>query len=546
MSLFKCKFCGGDLEIEGRSTVTTCKYCRTTQTLPKTADDNLQNLFNRASVLRQRNEFDKAEALYERILETDDTEAEAYWGTILCKFGIEYVEDAATKERIPTCHRASYDSIVADGYYKKAIEYADESQKPIYISEARKIDEIQKRILAISNSEKPYDVFICYKETDENGKRTPDSVIANDLYHQLTQEGLKVFFARITLEEKLGQEYEPYIFSALNSAKVMVVVGTRPEYFNAVWVKNEWSRYLALIKQGQRKMLVPAYKDMDPYDLPDEFSHLQAQDMSKLGFMQDLIRGIKKITETRTEETAPVKETSRAVPETGTAPLIKRAFMFLADGAWKEAETYCEKVLDIDPENAEAYLGKLMAKTHSKTKDDLKNCAKDFSNDVDYKALIRFSDDSSIAFFEEREKELREKKSDNKVAMKILVKFALLIILCMGIFQVLSFTVGYTITTILYIIAGLFFGAIAVKHSRKDKGFFDVIEKSDEISDEIKDACKKVRYAFKEFKKSKGVVNSFAVIAHLNFFKNAVNEGNRDRVISESEKIIALLSEEKQ
>ena len=42
-------------------------------------------------------------------------------------------------------------------------------------------------------------------------------------------------------------------------------------------------------------MLVPAYKDMDPYDLPEEFSHLQAQDMSKLGFMQDLIRGIKKI-----------------------------------------------------------------------------------------------------------------------------------------------------------------------------------------------------------------------------------------------------------
>lgn len=44
-------------------------------------------------------------------------------------------------------------------------------------------------------------------------------------------------------------------------------------------------------------MLIPAYKDMDPYDLPEEFSHLQAQDMGKLGFMQDLIRGIKKIAQ---------------------------------------------------------------------------------------------------------------------------------------------------------------------------------------------------------------------------------------------------------
>ena len=61
--------------------------------------------------------------------------------------------------------------------------------------------------------------------------------------------------------------------------------------------KNEWSRFLKthekVIKKS--KVLIPAYKEMDPYDLPDEFSHLQAQDMSKLGFMQDIIRGIKKI-----------------------------------------------------------------------------------------------------------------------------------------------------------------------------------------------------------------------------------------------------------
>ena len=117
-------------------------------------------------------------------------------------------------------------------------------------------------------------------------------MLANDLYHQLTQEGFKVFFSRITLEDKLGTAYEPYIFAALNSAKAMVVIGTRPEYFNAVWVRNEWSRYLSLISSGARKTLIPAYRDMDPSDLPEEFSHLQAQDMSKLGFMQDLIRGM--------------------------------------------------------------------------------------------------------------------------------------------------------------------------------------------------------------------------------------------------------------
>ena len=42
-----------------------------------------------------------------------------------------------------------------------------------------------------------------------------------------------------------------------------------------MWVKNEWSRFLKLIKSNKNKILIPAYKEMDPYDLPDEFSHLQ-------------------------------------------------------------------------------------------------------------------------------------------------------------------------------------------------------------------------------------------------------------------------------
>ena len=295
MSIFKCKMCGGTLEINNNETVAECAYCGTKQTLPKLDDEKRANLYDRANHFRRNNEFDKASAIYEQILNEDGSDAEAYWSLVLCRYGIEYVEDPTSHKRVPTVNRAQFTSIFDDDNYKSALQYADGYQRNIYEEEAKSINEIQKGILAISQKEEPFDVFICYKETDNNGRRTPDSVLANDLYHQLTQEGFKVFFARITLEDKLGSAYEPYIFAALNSAKVMVVLGTKPEFFKAVWVRNEWSRYLALIKQGQKKMLIPAYKDMDPYDLPEEFSHLQAQDMSKLGFMQDLIRGIKKL-----------------------------------------------------------------------------------------------------------------------------------------------------------------------------------------------------------------------------------------------------------
>lgn len=84
-------------------------------------------------------------------------------------YDIEYVEDPATKKRIPTVNRAQFTSIFADDDYKSALEYADSVQKGIYETEAKAIDDIQKGILDISKKEKPFDVFICYKKTDAEG-----------------------------------------------------------------------------------------------------------------------------------------------------------------------------------------------------------------------------------------------------------------------------------------------------------------------------------------------------------------------------------------
>lgn len=394
MYFFQCKLCGGRILFEKEDTVGECESCSVKQTLPRLDDDKKANLYDRANHFRRNNEFDKAMAIYEKILEEDSTDAEAYWSLNLCRYGIEYVEDPATHKRIPTVNRTHLTSIFAEEDYKSALRYADDQQRKLYEAEARAIDEIQKGILEISSLEEDFDVFICYKETDENGKRTPDSVLANDLYHQLIQEGFKVFFSRITLEDIIGRSYEPYIFAALNSAKVMVVLGTKPEYFNAPWVKNEWSRYLALIRKGEKKTLIPAYRDMDPYDLPEEFSHLQGQDMSRLGFMQDLLRGIRKIA--GADEGKPARETiviNNNAADTGSAAsLLERAFLFLEDGNWQDADEYCERVLDREPRNPGAYLGKLMAELHVRRQGDLEYCDAPFDDRNNYQKAIRFAD----------------------------------------------------------------------------------------------------------------------------------------------------------
>ena len=399
MAIFRCKSCSGELDVQDGLSVVECEYCGNKQTLPKTVDSDVQEIFNRANFLRQKCEFDKAEKLYEKVLEKNPEEAEAYWGIVLCSFGIEYVRDPGTEKRIPTCHRVSYDSVVADDNYKQAVKYADAMQRPIYEADARTIDDIQKRILEISRKEEAYDVFICYKETEDSTKeRTQDSVMANDIYYQLTNEGYKVFYAAVTLEGKLGEEYEPIIFSALNSAKVMLVVGSKPEYFQAVWVRNEWSRFLKLMKKDRSRLLIPCYKGMDAYDLPEEFAHLQAQNMGKIGFINDLVRGIKKVIVKDEPKSEPAfysaPASAPAAAASSAAPLLKRAFMFLEDEEFDRADELLEEVLNQDPENAMAYVGKLMCEFELCEMDELEELAEPFDDEVNYKKAMRFGDEA--------------------------------------------------------------------------------------------------------------------------------------------------------
>ena len=263
--------------------------------------------------------------------------------------------------------------------YLAAVEHSDGITRRQYQKDAAKIAEVQRGILATSQNEQPFDVFLCYKETGEDGQRTRDSLMAQEVYYELTEQGYRVFFARITLEDKAGAEYEPYIFAALNSAKVMVVIGTKPEHFNAVWVKNEWSRFLSMMKKDRSKLLLPCYRDMDPYDLPEALSVLQSYDMSKIGFMQDLIRGVKKVIDAgKPQEAAKetVKETVVVHNEGGSnvQALLKRGNMALEDGEWSKADEFFEQVLNQDAECAEAYLGKFLSSKKERTTQDYAQC----------------------------------------------------------------------------------------------------------------------------------------------------------------------------
>ena len=94
---------------------------------------------------------------------------------------------------------------------------------------------------------------------------------------------------------------------------------------------------------------------------------------------------------------ASVEDSGVSMKASETEPLLRRAFLFLEDGDWEKADEYCEKVLDHDPENAQAYLGKLMAELRVCRQASLADCDMPFDSSNNYQKAVRFGDSNLVS-----------------------------------------------------------------------------------------------------------------------------------------------------
>ena len=68
---------------------------------------------------------------------------------------------------------------------------------------------------------------------------------------------------------------------------------------------------------------------------------------------------------------------------------LKQAFLFLIRGDWQSAEEYCDKELEINPNSADAYLGKLMAELHVSKEEHLSEFTAPFNRSENYEGIRR-------------------------------------------------------------------------------------------------------------------------------------------------------------
>ena len=415
MEMQRCKTCGGSVTRQGNFYV--CDYCANKWEISAANDAYAVDRANAWNALRD-GDFEKSAELFELLAGKDPNNHETYWGRALAMAGIVYVTDMNEGKKVPTCNNITEDSFIDNKDVTKAISLAPEDIAQSYRKQAEYIDKVRIEWLEKASKEPAYDIFISFKDSDrENGiERTQDSIDAQDLYNALIADGYKVFFSRISLRDKISEQYEPYIYNAIKTAKVMIVFGEKAEYFSSAWVKNEWSRFKTRIQNGEKhkNSLVVVYKNMDPADLPVILRSRQCLNAANMTFLPDLTRHIKRVIDeskknihldkieisggqiakkasslsvntVKTHEIGAGAITEISITEKQSINLIST---YLTERQWDDVIRLADDVLFNNPDCTEAIWYKLMATYRATSNDALVKSMKGFSK-ADYDTIER-------------------------------------------------------------------------------------------------------------------------------------------------------------
>ena len=128
------------------------------------------------------------------------------------------------------------------------------------------------------------DVYICYEENDDAGRRTKDSMIAQEVYKKLEAAKLATFYERISAGSIAGDVLEAARYAAIQRAKAILLLGTSVKAFQSLTEK--YGTYL------DGKTVIPFCINVNPSAIPQSVSKTQAINYTTIGWGKDLINGL--------------------------------------------------------------------------------------------------------------------------------------------------------------------------------------------------------------------------------------------------------------
>ena len=144
-----------------------------------------------------------------------------------------------------------------------------------------------------------FDIFISFKNTGENGLQTEDAALAEQVYKEFCARGISTFYSNITLL-RLGESvYKRSIDKALDTAKILIVIGTDLAYIKSRWIRYEWESFhtdvLDGVKDGE---IITFTRNINPRSLPRalrSYQNCNADDMGISAFCDFVKRGARRI-----------------------------------------------------------------------------------------------------------------------------------------------------------------------------------------------------------------------------------------------------------
>ena len=282
--------------------------------------------------------------------------------------------------------------------------------------EAEKVED------GVYETKMPRDVFIAYSSKDME--------TVSELCEVLEGQGLKCFVAARNLRHGKGsvENYDKLLCEAMDHCKTFVFVSsTNSRSFSCDALIKELpyiqerdienapaehkNNYASMPHSFKKPRVEYRIEESRGFSAPDAISNeffdgyervYSPEAVAERVAKQILLAAEKKAVKKPTPAPAPAPVIVQSAPaEVGgqrIEPLLKRAAIFIDDGEWEDAEAYCEKALDIDPECAQAYIYKLMIDLRVKKQDELANCKESFEENGNFKKAVRFADEETAGF----------------------------------------------------------------------------------------------------------------------------------------------------
>ncbi|MDD3401610.1 MAG: DUF6273 domain-containing protein [Eubacteriales bacterium] len=375
MASIRCKFCGAEMSVGQNEGMATCSICGGKQSLPLELDYARSNLFVRGNHFRMTRAYLKGVRAFDRILSDFEDDLEAHFCRALCRYGVTY--DIPNK---PILGRTLELSFLLDSDVRTCLQATDDPRNEYFRISAQRIFEAQQQIISAAAQIPPYDIYIV---TDDSPKSVS---VATDLFMQLTSREYTVYYLQAVRDQQLRQP-EVYAYAALRSARAMILVGTDAMQFENIDVRNAFERFIDIQAQDQSRVLIPCYRDIDSFDLPEELSYVPSLDLAKINFMPSLLSAL---------HSAMIKGSPLITNESANAnadSLLARAYLFLEDGDFLNASRYLERVLDMDAKCAPAYIGKLMVERSVTQEEQLGFQSEPLDGDKNYERALRFANE---------------------------------------------------------------------------------------------------------------------------------------------------------